>query len=56
MKKKCNIYLSKLFFKTFLAFVNLFVDIITPLVISSTQIACDITAFEMKFRCKVCRQ
>ena len=40
-EKLCKIYLRKLFFQNVLAFINLFIDIITP-VISSTQIACDV--------------
>ena len=37
----CKIYLKKLFFQNASVFINLFKDIITP-VISCTQIACDI--------------
>lgn len=41
----CKVYLRKLFFQNVLAFVNIFIDIITP-VISSAHIACDIICVE----------
>ena len=38
--KLCKIYFKRLFFHNFLAFIDLFIDIIIS-VISSSQIACD---------------
>ena len=39
-EKLCKIYFKKLFFQNVLVFIDLFIDIITP-VYSSTQIAFD---------------
>ena len=41
IEKLCKIYLEKLFLQNVLVFIDFFIDIIT-LVISSTQIACDV--------------
>ena len=42
---RCEIYLKKLFFKNVLAFIDLFIDIITSAILS-TQIICDATCVQ----------